>query len=209
MYKRKINNSIAAFKPSANPEGFLFALVVFLIVFINSIIVYAEQPSASVKTYRIESIAFDGYQIVSGISKIPIIFCTYGERTKVVYPAPKENVLKDSSLISEKCFEAISQNVDKIVETQLQIQSVRKYLTVAGRIAPLTKDDFLNIVSHPQECTFQRDLSIDKHIAEFRSKEIMLDGNGAFCVYITFICDSKDESVEEVLISAVNLESKG
>lgn len=203
------NSMIARYMPSEKTEGFLIVFFISLLILIStSIIAHASgQPSVSVKTYSINPVAFRGYQTVSDINKIPIIFCAYGEKTKVVYPAPKDNIIKDSSAISRKCGEAILQNVDKIVKVQSQDQSVREYLTADNKIAPLTKYDFLNIVNHPQEFTFQNDASANRSIAEFRSKEFSLDGNESFCIYITFICASDNASVEEIIISAVKLES--
>ena len=208
MAKRGKYGKIIMSRPSGKLEGFLIVIFIILsFLMVPPIIADAEQPSVSVKAYKIESVAFGGYKTISDINKIPIIFCAYGEKPRVAYPAPKDSIIKDPSVLIKKCSEAISQNVDKIVMVQLQNQSVGNYLTADNRIAPLTKTDFLNIVNHSQEYTFQRDVSAGKDMAEFRSKEFQVDNNGAFCIYVTFVCSQDKGDVEKIIISAVKLES--
>lgn len=169
---------------------------------------YAIQPSISLKTFAIKPIPFSGYKTTSDISGIPIIFSEYGKMVKVSYPAPKELTIQDPSLIIKSCREILSKNVDKIVRTATENSAVETYLTCENKISLPDKEALLGIVTNPRERTFQRNASTGKVVAEFRSKEFDIDDHTKFCIYLTFLCEPEKFSVEEVIISAIRLESE-
>jgi hypothetical protein len=184
----------------------LIILFTFIVLIANGAqIVCAEQPSVSVKTYAIKSIPFSGYETTPDISKIPIIFSEYGKMVKVVYPATKDILIKDTAVITKNCKKALLENVDKIVETETKNQTVKDYLTSNGAV-PFDKKILLAIIRDPREKTFQYNTIIGKSVAEFRSKEFDVNDNAKLCIYITFLCDSEKASVEKIVISAVRLE---
>ena len=191
-------------------QKLLVAFNIFIIpLFVISGILtsYAEQPSVILKTFAIKPIPFNGYETTSDITGIPIIFSEYGKMVKVTYPAPKEVVIQDSSLIIKNCKEFLLKNVDKIVQVETQNSAVKDYLAFEGKIPLLSKEAFLGIITSPREKTFQRNAAIGKAVAEFRSKEFDIDENTKFCIYVTFVCSQDKSVVEKIIISAVKLES--
>ncbi len=169
---------------------------------------YAEQPTVSLKTYSIRPIPFSGYEATSDTAKIPIIFSEYGKLVKVIYPAPKSAIIQDQALIIKNCKEFFLKNVDKIIEIETQNPNVKDYLTAESKISLPTKEIFLSILTSPREKIVQRNAAMGKNIAEFRSKEFDIDEHTKFCIYVTFICNPENASVEGMIISAVKLESE-
>ena len=180
--------------------------IIALVVTGSILVSHAEQPSVSIKTFAIKHIPFNDYEATSNISGIPIIFSEYGKTVKVSYPAPKEAVIQDPSVITKNCREILSKNVDKILQVETQNSVVKNYLTFEGKIPLLSKESFLGIVASPREKTFQRNAATGKTVAEFRSKEFDIDEYTKFCIYVTFLCDPEKAFVEEIIISAVKLE---
>ncbi|MBI3601497.1 MAG: hypothetical protein HY209_01175 [Candidatus Omnitrophica bacterium] len=203
MFKARHNRIRNFPQPSRTLEGFLFVLA-FAVG-----IAYADQlpPGIKIVAYHIQPLAFKAYEDVSDITKIPIVFSKYGQEAKLVYPAPKENTIRETSVIMKKCREALSRNVERIVKTQKENKAVHDYLTLKDKVPALNKEDFLRIVDDPREATFQRDPATNKAVAEFRSKEFPINKNMAFCIYITFICSYEQSTVEKIILSAVKLES--
>lgn len=208
MPKRSKNKTMDIFKPSRKLEGFLLALFVLLAVFIINVSTIYADFAISVKTYKIKPIPFTYYEVASDVTKIPISFAKYGEQASIIYPPPKGSTVSDSASIAVKCQDALSQNIDKILKVQSENQSLKKYLTLENKISALNKDGFLSIVTAPQQKTFQRDLAVNKIIAEFRSKEFKIDKNTSFCIFVTFIYGPQKNVIEKIIISAATLESK-
>ena len=181
----------------------IFTFVALLVVNGN---MYAIQPSIGLKTFAIKPISFNGYETTSSTTGIPIIFSEYGKMVEVNYPASKDTVIQDPSLIIKNCREILSKNIDKIVQVETQNSVVKNYLTFEGKIPLLSKESFLGIVASPREKTFQRNAATGKTVAEFRSKEFDIDEHTKFCIYVTFLCDPEKAFVEEIIISAVKLE---
>lgn len=182
----------------------------FILLILNSTIQigYAAQPSVSVKTYAIKATSFSGYETTPDVSKIPIIFSEYGTTVKVIYPAPKDILIKDTASIIKNCKKALLENVDKIVEAETKNQAVKNYLTSNGAIPLIDKKILLAIIRAPREKTFQYNAIIGKNVAEFRSKEFDIDDHTKSCIYITFLCDPEKMFVEKIIISAVRLEAE-
>lgn len=187
----------------------IFAL--FLILFLSTTTrVNAESEptkgySLGVKTYSIQSISFKKYEITSEHGLPEIVFAEYASETKAVYPAPKDKIPADAAGIVKKCQSALEGNIDRIINAQQENEAVRNYLSADNKIALFKKEDYLYLINSPREQTVQIEPSTGNVIAEFRSREIAINENSSFCLYITFIY-SKD-GVNKIIISAIRLKS--
>lgn len=181
----------------------------FLILFLSgTICASAEIPptkgfSFDIKTYSIQIIPFQKYEIPAEQNKQEIVFAEYGSQAKVVYPAPKDKIPANAADIVKKCQLALENNIDIIITAQRENEAVRNYLSDDNKIALFKKEDYLQLINNPREKTVQIEPDTGSIIAEFRSKEIAINENSPFCIYITFIYGK--DSVNKIIISAIKL----
>ena len=180
-----------------------------ILVFAFASISSGAQPSndVQVRSYKISPIAFSCYQINSQSDKSLILFTTYGEKVAVAYPPAVENVIADTDAVLKECNAAWNRNVDQIISIQTSKNTVKQYLTFDGKVALMSKEDLLQVVLASEEKTVQKDPASNKVVAEFRSKVFQVNASTAFFIYATFVFSSDKSSVEQIIISAVKLES--
>lgn len=184
-------------------------LYTFIIIFFPATFAFAEQPASNiqVRSYNISNIPFSAYQESSHADKSLILFATYGEKATVAYPSVSENMITDTDEILKECQAAWARNIDQVLNIQASNNAVKKYLTFDGKVALIPKDELLQVVSASEEKTVQIDPAIKKRVAEFRSRVFQVNANTSFFIYVTFFFPSDKPSVEQIIISAVKLES--
>ncbi len=191
---------------------YVFSLL-FLILFLSgTICASAESQSTKgfsfdIKSYSIQIIPFQRYEIPAEQNTPEIVFAEYASQAKAVYPAPKDKIPANAADIVKKCQSALEDNIDRIITAQQKSEAVRSYLSNNNKIALFKKEDYLYLINNPREKTVQIEPDTGNIIAEFRSKEITINENNSFCIYITFIYGK--DSVNKIIISAIKLIGKG
>lgn len=174
----------------------------------------AEIPSGKgysldLKTYSIQTIPFARYEIPAGKNPSKIIFAEYAEEAKTIYPAPNDKILADAADRIKKCRADLEANIETIINAQQENAGIKNYLSDGSKIPLFKKTDYLRLIDNPREQTVQIAPTGDYIIAEFRSKEITVEKDRLFCIYITFIYDIEFEyAANKIIISAVRLTMK-
>src|SRR3989338_6550551 len=80
---------------------------------------YRRAQSSSIKSYRIQTIPFERYETTSKFNKTAIVFAEYDKEAKVMYPAPKDSIPQNDTIIVKKCRESLTKNIAEILKIQI------------------------------------------------------------------------------------------